>query len=324
MMMKKFCIAFASVALAGCFFVSGTMAQNTADFENLNLEAESHYDGAPDYSGSGETESFYYSSGGVNFTVNFTDWGGGMTSYSGMAYSNETDLSTADNSNYSAYASPAGGANGSANYGVFFPSYTGGDSIFFDTPVNMEHAWFTNHVWTYHYINGSDGYGTGEFQQGDYMVLNIVAYNESNQITGNVEIDLANFTGSNSYIMDNWTQVDLSSLENVKYLKCEINSSDEMAPTYFCIDDLTYTHLSANPKVEKEQVNVYPVPFNDKIHIDGAGNARFKLYDACGKLIRSGKLNTEHENLSAGDLPAGMYFIHIDTREKRLVKKMIK
>ncbi|MEA3447348.1 MAG: DUF4465 domain-containing protein [Bacteroidota bacterium] len=323
-MMKKISIAFASFALAGCFFVSGTMAQNTAGFENLNLENESYYDGGQDYSGSGETESFYYASGGVNFTVNFTDWGGGMTSYSGMAYSNETDLSTADNSNYSAYATPAGGANGSANYGVFYPSYTGGDSIFFDDPVNIEHAWFTNHVWTYHYINGSDGIGEGEFQAGDSMVLNIIAYDESDQITGDVEIDLADFTGSNTYIMDNWTEVDLSSLENVKYLKFEINSSDDLAPTYFCIDDLTYTNLSANPKVEKEQVNVYPVPFNDKIHIDGAGNAHYKLYDACGKLNRSGALNSGHESLYAEDLPTGMYFIHIDTGEKRIIRKMIK
>jgi hypothetical protein len=62
-MMKKKCIAFAStsacsawhLALAGCFFVSGTMAQNTAGFENLNLENESYYHGSQDYSGSGET-----------------------------------------------------------------------------------------------------------------------------------------------------------------------------------------------------------------------------------------------------------------------------
>ncbi|MDA3819614.1 MAG: DUF4465 domain-containing protein, partial [Candidatus Delongbacteria bacterium] len=263
-------------------------------------------------------------SGGVNFTVNFTDWGGGMTSYSGMAYSNQTDLDNAVDTNYSAYANPAGGANGSENYGVFFPSYSGGDSVFFDDPINLEHAFFTNHVWTYHYINGSDGSGTGEFQQGDYMVLNVIAYNESNQITGNVEIDLAVFTGGNSSIMDNWIQVDLSSLDSVKYLKFEISSSDYMAPTYFCIDDLTYANLTGKPEAEKEQVNVYPVPFNDKIHIDGASNAHFKLYDACGKLIRSGKLNTEHENLSAGNLPAGMYFINIDTKEKRIVRKIFK
>lgn len=322
--MKKISFACVSIMLTGCIFVSGSLAQNTADFENLNLASESYYDGGQDYSGSGETESFNYNSGGVNFTVNFKDWGGGMTSFSGMAYSNQTDLENAVDTNYSAYANPAGGANGSDNYGVFYPSFSGGDSVFFDDPVNLDYAFFTNHVWTYHYINGTDSTGEGEFQQGDYMVLYAVAYNESNQITDSVEIDLADFTGGNSYILDNWTQVDLSSMDSVKYLKFKISSSDYMAPTYMCIDDLTYTSLTGKPEAKKEQVNVYPVPFNDKIYIDGASNAHYKLYDACGQLIRSGKLNTKHENIPAGNLPAGMYYINIDTEDKRIVRKIIK
>jgi hypothetical protein len=323
-MMKKSYFAFASIVLAGSFFVSGTLAQNTADFEDLNLENESYYDGSQDYSGSGETESFSYASGGVNFTVNFTDWGGGMTSFSGMAYSNQTDIINAVDTNYSAYASPAGGANGSANYGVFFPSYTGGDSVFFDDPVNLDHAFFTNHVWTYHYINGSDGSGAGEFEAGDYMVLNIVAYDENNQITGNVEIDLADFTGKNAFIMDNWTQVDLSALENVKYLKFEISSSDGMAPTYFCIDELTFSNLTDAPDIHKNLSGVYPNPFNDIIHIDGLNTGTYQLYDVNGKLMRRGVINTEHQNIHTGNLPSGMYFIKIDTGEKRIVRKLIK
>lgn len=299
-------------------------AQQVADFESLSLESESYYDGTTDHSGTEyATENFPFTSGNVTFNLSVTDWGGGFLSYGGTAYSNQTDLNTASYTNFSAYANPAGGANGSSNYGVYYTGYGVIDSIVFPEISNLQSIQIANHVWTYHYIMGSDGSGTGTFETDDYLTLTVTAFNEADETIGTLDIALADYTGGNSDVIDNWTNVDLSSLENVSYIKFSLSSSDAMCPTYFCMDDLTYTTTTSIESNEKS-IAVYPNPINDFVNIDNAQGGTYQLVDSYGRVLASGELAENTQRISTAHLASGMYIIQIDYQSQQMVKKIIK
>lgn len=80
-------------------------------FEELDLGSEGYWNGSD---GSGG-----FTSGNAFFPNQFTDWGNGITSWKGFAYSNHTDIVTPGYVNqYSSYA--GGGANGSEKYAVIY------------------------------------------------------------------------------------------------------------------------------------------------------------------------------------------------------------
>jgi hypothetical protein len=311
--------------IAGILFAGMTkgQAQQVADFENLSLSEESYYDGTADHSGTANaTESFPFTSGNVTFNLSVTDWGG-FLSYGGTAYSNQTDLTTASYTNYSAYANPAGGANGSANYGVYYTGYGVIDSIVFPEAANLQSIQIANHVWTYHYIMGSDGSGTGTFESGDYLTLILTAFDDTDETIGTIDIALADFTDGNSEVINNWTTIDLSSLENVAYIKFSISSNDSMCPTYFCLDDLTYS-TSTDIAVEQSAISIYPNPVTNYVKIENAQSGYFKLINSYGRILKSGEINTRSQSISTVDLASGVYIIQIDYKSQQILKKIIK
>ncbi|MGM0624675.1 MAG: DUF4465 domain-containing protein [Bacteroidota bacterium] len=319
-MMKKFHGFLLSTAIASCIFGSGSMAQNTADFENLSLEQESYYDGSTDHSGTDyETEFFPYTSGEIEFGLNYTDWGE-AGSFGGMAYSNQTDTSTATYENYSAYALNPGGANGTENYGIYYPSFNLPDSIVFNEPANPQGAYITNHTWTYHYINSED---TG-FSDGDSLSIVISGYQQNDEICGSIEIKLADFTNGNSFIMDDWTWVDFTSFESVKYIKFTISSSDAMVPTYFCIDEIGYHAQNTDISTKDTAMEIYPNPFAGKLYITSREDAVCKLYDAFGTLHIRKNIPAGKHHIDTGNLSDGMYLIQVESEHNSFTRKLIK
>ena len=306
-------------------FVPKTMAQHVADFENLSLNEESYYDGSSDHSGTqNATETFPYVSGGITFPLSSSYWGSEMYSYGGMAYSNQTDVTTASYTNYSAYASPAGGAESSQNYGVYYPGYGTSDSLLFSQAANLESVFIANHVWAYHYIMGTDGSGTGTFVAGDYLTLTIMAYNLSGEVVGTVEVKLADYTEGNTDVISNWTEIDLSSLENVSYIKFQISSNDTMCPTYFCIDNLSYSETTGNMETEMASINLYPNPVTDYVNISNAKGGMYTITDSYGRVLNQGEITSENMKISTSDYAAGLYVVTIDYHSERIVKKIIK
>ncbi|MEA1874956.1 MAG: DUF4465 domain-containing protein [Bacteroidota bacterium] len=318
MMKKHMKIAvIAGIFLAG---MTNGKAQQVADFENLNLAPESYYDGGADHSGTEyATEFFTYQSGGVNFSVNHTDWGGGSNSFGGMAYSNLSDTVTADYTNFSAYANP----DNTSTYGIFYPSWEVSDSIAFGETANLQSFKIANHVWTYHYIMGSDGSGNGTFETNDYLTLTVTAFNDVDENIGTLDIALADYTEGNSDVINNWTSVDLSSIENVSYIKFSMSSSDTMCPTYFCMDDLTYT-TATGIESNKTSIAVYPNPINDFVNIDNAQGGSYQLVDSYGRVLVSREINENTQRISTAHLASGMYIIQINYQSQQIVKKIIK
>jgi hypothetical protein len=81
------------------------------------------------------------------------------------------------------------------------------------------------------------------------------------------------------------------------------------------------------PGQSKEQINVYPVPGRDIIHVDYGGPdfgpLKYQLLDASGKKNTQGDL--ENKSLIISHLPSGLYFLQIFHQGKLIaVEKIVK
>jgi len=72
-------------------------------------------------------------------------------------------------------------------------------------------------------------------------------------------------------------------------------------------------------------VEVYPNPFSEIIHIQNFGNENLDavLYDQFGKILTISTFN-DSENLQLSHLPVGIYYLHLTQGKKQQIKKMQK
>ena len=298
-------------------------AQTTIDFESLTVPAEGYYNGSSDHSGTiGESETFTYNIENATFYVTYTQ-GDGYGYWNALAYSNQMDKITEGFTNYSSYSdhTDGGGANGSANY-IF--SY-GGDSIMFDETVEIQNAKITNSTYAYLYMTNGSGY---TYTTDDYFILTITGIMNDNSTTGSVDFYLANFTNGNAYVIDDWTNVDLSSLGNVDGLKFTFSSSDVgqygiNTPLYYCLDDLQYSNIVSVENGLSDNVSIYPNPANSTVNIDNVLGANISINDITGKTIYTKNNCLNNEKVEISNLKSGIYFIRIEDNSRVFTKKLI-
>jgi len=226
------------------FSVSVKKADYVYDFEDLSLDADSFWSG-PDTRVNPQTVNLYgtdcqvyygsFLENGAEFSNTYNDtW----KSWSGFAYSNMTDKETAGFTNqYSVYAD--GGAENSKNFAVAYaPQYaTPITNITFDTIVDPQKIFVTNSTYAYLDMKNGSTYSKA-LAEGDYLQLLIEGFDNSGNSTGKVEFYLANFQNGKTDIITQWTEVNLSSLKNVKKLEFKVIGSQSGTPTYFCMDNL--------------------------------------------------------------------------------------
>jgi hypothetical protein len=312
-----------------------TFAQTTVNFESLTVPASGYFNGATEYAGSGESQIISYEEEMANFYVNYTAVYDNQGDFSydywnGFAYSNQTDLNTASYTNYSAYSPNGGGANGSTNYGFVY-SYSG-DTMTFDQVVNVQSIMITNSVWAYKFIDGSDGTGH-DFQAGDYFKLTITAVTDDGGTLGDsgddtlgnsVDFYLADFTNGNSTIIGDWTNVDLSSLGNVKGLKFSMTATDNYTPYYFAMDDLVYsTTLSVSQNSLVNSIKMYPNPAKNSFSLSNIKNANVEVFALNGKRILAKNNCFNNESFVVSGVETGVYFVRITKDNKVITKKLI-
>jgi len=180
------------------------------------------------------------------------------SSWSGWAYSNTKDTTTAGYTNqYSAITGE--GVGGSNNYGVAYISSWNNDhaQLYFginsgDYAQKVAGTYITNT--TYAYLSMKDGdsfakkFGGDDGTDPDWFKLSIYGLNSNYERTGDpVEFYLADYRSNDpnqDYIVDDWEWVDLSSLGTVAGLEFDLSSSDTgpsgmNTPAYFAMDDLT-------------------------------------------------------------------------------------
>ncbi len=228
-----------------------------ADFENLNLDPGSYWNGSDESAG--------FVTGDASFSNYYnTSWG----SWDGWAYSNMTDMTTSGYTNqYSAYNIPSGGGHESSNYGVYFEPFGDLDpTINFGGPVKLSDVWITNTTYAYlGVVNEDYGGGLGrQFVRNDWFKVTVWGFDNLGQRTADaLDIFLADYTDQNSdnwYALNEWTQFDLSGLGTVYGLGFDLDSTDYgdygmNTPAYFAMDDL----------------HVAPVPIPGALWLLGSG-----------------------------------------------------
>ena len=145
-------------------------------------------------------------------------------SWSGWAISSTTDTTTPGYTNQ--YGAITGsGANGSQTYAVAFPFDSAANPFHpADSFVNLAlgasplSVQVTNSTYPYLSMLNGDSF-ENKFGPGDFFLLTIDGYSGpegTGSKVGEVDFYLANFIGSNDYIINTWQTLDLSSLAGAR------------------------------------------------------------------------------------------------------------
>ncbi len=309
--------------VAVLFAISSAQAQYVIGFEDLEVPESGYFNGSVNHSGTlSQTERFDYTSEVGVFRVYYTPENG-YDYWSGTAYSNQTDLETADWTNFSAYADypNGGGAEGTDNYAIGY--MYNADTVSFQLVTCQCYPailgmYVSNSVWAYRYMAGTDGSGFGMYETGDYYKLIFKNLGSPEKI---VEFYLADFTNGNSYIIDDWTWVDLSTLGICISLEISYETSDPWTPTYYCADEMQVDYTSEIENVVKNEIQIFPNPVSSLLTV----NSDFMVYSLEIKDLSGRIQKTEHSNVvSVADLSPGIYFATIHTAEGQFTRKFIK
>lgn len=211
-------------------------AQQVVDFEDVGagLGTESFYNGSDGAGG--------FSSGPLFFNNDFNpDFG----SWNGWSYSNRTDTTTPGFANqYSAIFGT--GDDGSATYGVAFSDSA---TITAGSGRTIESFSITNTTYAALSIRDGDSFskqfGGDTGNDEDFFSIDILGFDASGNATGSLTFFLADYRfadNSLDFIVDQWTSVDVSSL-NANRLGFQFASSDVgqfgiNTPTYFATDNV--------------------------------------------------------------------------------------
>jgi hypothetical protein len=213
----------------------------TIDFENLILGNNSFWNGS-DGSGS-------FTSGIASFP-NYYDQT--YMYWEGFSYSNKNDTTTVGFTNqYSVYNS----RNNGNKFGVFYPPFFGVSAIEFENKqlINLQSLKVCNI--TYPALSMLKGdtfakkFGGTTGNDPDFLKLEIYGLDVSGHIIDTVNFYLADYRFANNsqdYIVNKWTEVDLTKLGAVNKISFSLKSSDNdplygmNTPAYFSLDDIVY------------------------------------------------------------------------------------
>lgn len=164
------------------------------------------------------------------------------TWWGGFAYTNKSDKTTEGANNNSAIT-------GVAKTGkVYLTAY---NSLQNPAVISFKDGqahpimgmWITNSTYAYLTMKNGNRFSK-KFEDGDWFKLDIYGKNSSGEDTQKISVYLADYRGGKKEMLDQWTWVDLSVLNDVVSLHFELSSSDTgdagmNTPSYFCIDDIT-------------------------------------------------------------------------------------
>ncbi len=244
--------------LAAIIGIASVMtAQNMVDFEDLTIEPESHWNGS-DNSGS-------FTSKFITFYNTFDNT---YASWSGFAYTNETDTQTNSYENYS--SASGSGANNSDNYAIAYVAsdWTGSyDPIPVIAKIDTETAPNTILGLNVSLSAQTNLYiAAGDFKENKHWLkLRISAHNTSDLSSKTKDIILADYRYSdpnNGFSLTEWTYIDMAWAENMDSLNFILLSSDSgdyglNVPSYFCLDNIGAEIPNEVPNFEIEAKDTY-------------------------------------------------------------------
>lgn len=315
-MRQIFTIIFSFTA----FFAS---AQTVATFENIALPPNSFLNGSngDEAATSGNVRLAY----GYSFDFNCCAlW----------AISNKTDAVTPGFGNQFS-AKTGSGFDGSANYAISSGAET---TLAFLEPVRLRGFYITNNTYAYYSMRDGDSFakrfGGETGNDPDFLKLTIFSYVDGALGTDSVEFYLADYRFSDNtkdYILDSWEWVDLSSLGQADSLLFKMTSSDigefgVNTPLYFAMDNFTTDAITSTKNLPDFKVEIFPNPSTDRVVVrweEGlSGEAR--LLDYQGRTLATKTLQQQQVEFDVRSLSSGIYFLHLQTEQGRVVRKVAK
>lgn len=312
-----------ALAVLMCLFILPCFSQTYHDFENLSLPADSFWNGS-DLSGG-------FDSWPCHFSNNFVDWGSGITSWDGFAYSNMYDDSTQAFANmYSCYA-------GHNTQGIHALTYLNIDwmtneivpnYIRFLSHMRLVSLKVTNTTYTALTMRNGDAFskkfGGTSGDDPDWFKLSIVGYNEG-VASDTIDFFLADYRFSNNnddYIIKEWTSIDLTSIDIVDSVAFFLTSSDNgiygmNTPALFCFDELVLDYVSSAGNLTMAAMKPYPNPAGDCIILEGYSGG-LSIYSTTGQLVKTHYIN---ERADISDLRPGTYILQAG-KQRTVISKL--
>jgi hypothetical protein len=251
------------------------MTNYVINFGELSLQPGSHWNG-PDPTGTDQPDPYggtwrvgSFQSGGASFSNNYES-----SFWQGFGYSNEKDTTTAGIGNQ--FSSFAGSGQADIRFGIgtgyldsatFDPTDVAQLSqlptITFPPNATISSAYFTNT--TYAGISMRDGdsfakkFGGPTGDDPDYFRVNVYGTDASgNVLPGSAQLYLADYRftdNTQDYILNTWTQLNLSALSTAHKLYFNLDSSDVgtfgmNTPAYFAIDSIAYSAPNTAPVID--------------------------------------------------------------------------
>lgn len=310
------------------FFFTAAQAQLLVDFEEYDLmEGE--------FLNQVEGDTFF--TGNISLVNNYNE---NYDSWLGWAISATTDVTTPGFGNQFSSIS-GGGANGSSTYAVTYAFDPTSINLTGDAAGEPVAGIYVNNG-TYAYLsmlNGGDPakrFGGEDGNDPDFFLLTIQAELDGVMSEEVVEFYLADYRfedNSEDYIVTDWTYINLESLGNADRIWLSLSSSDSgmfgmNTPAYICVDDIT---TAGDPvRTRNEQVDydlqVFPNPTVDRIQISWPLDEQviLNVLQANGKLVTRQTLSTGTNEVSLQYLPAGTYYLQVQTTEGWDVQQVIK
>ena len=223
-------VVAAAMLFAACNPTEPEKALKVADFENIELQAESVYH--LNQSGTFESGDFVFQQ-----EVSVSDWG---TYYYGNIVTNQT--SNEYKGDFQNDMSGKGGAVAGKNFVVWTGSYTDYDGITLKEAATVPGMYVCNTPWVVDAILNGDGMSSDDgapFGDNDYFTLTVKGSLDGVAVNAEVKVELAK---GKQYIKD-WTYVDLRPLGKINALKFQLTGSKKndygmTTPAYFALDNL--------------------------------------------------------------------------------------
>ncbi|MCP4079530.1 MAG: DUF4465 domain-containing protein [Planctomycetaceae bacterium] len=244
---RSLALAMVIICLASMAFLPSTSAVLQAeivDFEELNLNPNSFFDGY-----GGNAQSGTWTSGSATFNTNLFG--------PGWSYSNVNDSTTAGFTNqWAAY--PGTGFGGSGNYALANTFSPNGAYINLSQSIAPIEVQVSNSTYAALSMRDGDGFGkkfggdTGNDE--DFFTVTFTGFSgldKTGSETGRVDFYLADYRfsdNSQDYIIADWNAVDLSALGTVQSVAIGLASSDNgqfgmNTPSYVAIDSLRFNSV---------------------------------------------------------------------------------
>ena len=329
---------------------NGTWGMNTPSYFAMdNIKATGLNDGdfettvlaSPETAWFGQDQtlssSTTFNSGFYDFENTYTVSPYGPYSFA-WSYSSYTDVTTAGSTNQ--YSSNIGNGESSDQYGICNAENNHDNRLFSTSQIAFTPtgAYFTNTTFATLSMENGDAFATqfGDVSNAslgeDWFLLTVYALGADSTYTGDsVNFYLADYRFSDNtqdYIINEWTWVDLSSLENIYGLDFVLTSSDNgtwgmNTPSYFAMDNFDGTVAGVETN-NKNQLSIFPNPTNGELNIRVNQNSTVSLYDMNGRLIKSTYLNSSLLNWDISEFKNGIYLLTIESNGNITSQKVIK